>query len=292
MISIDGYVKELKNSGVNAIIKDDAIWQDYTEAFSAMRLPCFHLTPPKINEVEEIFGELNPIVLSYAEEDLQSPNCYLYSSENTAYTIDNLESKGRRDVRRALRSFDFKEIPWDELQLKGYAAYRDTRSRNDLSDYKRLDFQNLIERTETLSANKNLAVISKETGDVAGFLIYNWVGRYIEIFGVFSVNEYLSDCPNNGMFHYMQEKYLTGKKVDIISYGYSSIQNKSSKDGLHKFKLRVGFKATPIRRYFLINPRYRFLNSNLFRSIVVILLKIFPSNRKLNKISGMLKLIN
>jgi hypothetical protein len=150
----------------------------------------------------------------------------------------------------------------------------------------------VVDRASKISSMHNLVAINKETQKVSAFLVYNLLRSGIEIYGYYSSSEYLSMFPNNGLLHVIQSNYLATKAVDVISYGYSSIQDGTKSDGLHNFKQRVGFSAIPIKRVFLINPKYQFIKNLGLEHILGLTLKLFPKNRQLKKAKGILKNID
>ena len=282
------YIKSLNDSGLKTFQSGDDLWVDYVEIKSVIRIPAFNLKEPKEREIIEVFKNLNPLIISYATkvDELNTANGYLYASSNKNYDIDKLDKNGRRDARRAIRCFDFDFISWDKLLLKGYKSYKDTRSRNNLSDFSINEFINLINQNRKLDFSFSLAATDKISGELGGFLIMTIVDDWIEVSGAFSDNSHLQNCPNNGLFHFLQEKYLKNGTVKIISYGYSSMQKASSIDGLSYFKERIGFSTIPIRRVFVLKPNMRFFVNPITNHLLRLVLNIFPKNRSLNKMYG------
>lgn len=285
------YINALKQTGRNTILLNNHIWSNYTEHKSVMRVPAFILTPPSATEIQEVFKILNPAILSYATAGAENDhNGYLYCTTNAAYDVELLEKNGRRDARRAMRSFNFGFISWEQLEEQGYKAYNDTRSRNNLSDNTTEHFKKFVQQCRSLHVNYCLAATDIETGMLGGYLVMTIVEDWIEVTGAFSDTDHLNNCPNNGLFHHLQDAYLKTGKVKMISYGYSSVQKGSSIDGLHHFKQRIGFDAVPIKRVFLLKPSLRFIFNPVTGVLVSLMLKLFPKNRPLNKIDGIMRL--
>jgi hypothetical protein len=286
------YVNGLELQGRKTFTCNANIWAKYTEAFTVARTPAFVLSPVTHEEISEVFQALHPAILTYAVQARQPEegNGYLYVTTNKGYDIEKLDKNGRRDARRALRNYSFRFIGWDHLLKAGYKAYHDTRSRNGLSDHTQADFNALIAQSRIIPPNTCLAAID-EQGIIGGFLIMTMADDWIEVSGAYSDTGHLQNCPNNGMFHYLQEKFLATGIVTTISYGYSSVQTGSSIDGLHHFKQRIGFDAVPIRRYFILKPSLRFLVNPVSLFAIKSLLKMFPSNRALKKIEGIFKFV-
>jgi hypothetical protein len=286
------YIQELERAGIQCHTEGKSIWQKYTEPFSVVRFPCYNLSEPDHGELTRVFKALNAMIYSYAIEDHIDYNCFLYQTRNSSYRMEGLSSPVRRNIRKALRRFEFTSLDWDFIYEHGYNSYKSTRERNGLSDSTKSKFKQIINRAKYVTFTENLVAMDKDTGEIAGFLLYEKVHNGIEVFSAYAANKYLNDRPNNGLFHTLQQRELASMEVKVISYGYSSIQDKSNKDGLHQFKVKVGFEATPVQRRFILNPKYELLVNKSTHLIVEKLLMVLPKNRILRKVNGILKLIS
>lgn len=287
------YVSYLIKQGRSVVFNNKGyFWFNY-EKKSVSRAPAFILDEPHVNEISNVFKILKPLILTYNTEP-GSPgdtNAYLYITSDKNYSLEKINKNGRRDARIAQRNLEFKFLDWDYISAHGFKAYADTRQRHNLSDGTREAFEKIIDECKGNPAFKALAAVKPGYDDVYGFLKLLEVEDWVEITSSYSMTEHLSLCPNNGLFNYALEYYLADGSINTVSYGVSSIQKESKKEGLHNFKMRIGFDAKPIKRKFIINPSYKFLFNKVSYGFSRILLKIFPSSRKLKKIEGVMSLI-
>lgn len=290
--TLSDFLNDISNQKRRYLVLGKDIWADYSEAKTVLRYPAFTLDEVSKKDIKSIFKDLSPIIISYATHARDRQDGYLYVCSDNTYHIDSLERNARRDARRALRTFDIKFVTWDFLLQNGYEPYKDTRTRNKLSDNDRNRFEKLIKDGALSSCDKCLAAIDKETNEVAAFLMLTEVDNWVEISASFSANKHLHNCPNNGLFHFILDHYLVQSHFETVSYGYSSIQTGSNRDSLHLFKEKVGFKALPVKRQFIIKPAYKVLINPVSEWLIRLTLLVAPRNRILNKIDGMLKIVN
>jgi hypothetical protein len=74
-----------------------------------------------------------------------------------------------------------------------------------------------------------------------------------DVDGCFSADALLNSRPNDVLFFYALSRYMSKEGCRAVSYGVSSFQAVSNKDGLHAFKTKVGFEAIPIHRAFALH---------------------------------------
>src|SRR5690606_13048033 len=266
-------------------------WINY-EKGAVARGPAFILDMPGKNEVAGILKKMKPIVITYnVDTETFAPNSFLYVTSDKSYSLEKLDKNGRRFTRIALRNLDFRFVSWDDVLENGFNAYSDTRSRNGLSDGTFRNFTNVFGECKRNPAFKAIGAFLKENNRMCAFLRIIEENDWVEITSSYSETEYLNTCTNNELFNKALNYYLTGNRENVVSYGVSSIQSESKKEGLHGFKDRAGFEAKPIHRIFLLNPKYKLLVNKVSYKGVRLLLKLFPSDRRLKKIEGVMNMV-
>ena len=123
---------------------------------------------------------------------------------------------------------------------------------------------------------------------LAGFLLIAQVDDWVLI-GGYSTNEFLPLKPNNALVFYAARHYLVKEKLRVVDYGLSSIQAVSKAEGLHSFKVGMGFEPIPVRRVFVVNPMLRPLVNRVSWKLVNGMLKLSPRHRVLKKAEGALR---
>jgi hypothetical protein len=127
--------------------------------------------------------------------------------------------------------------------------------------------------------------------ELAAFLSITAVDDWAEIEGSFSANDSLPLRPNDTLIATALSNYLVKKGCALVTYGLSSIQAQTTAEGLHQFKMKVGFEARPVHRAFALNPLVRpFANTRTQRCIST-MLRLSPGSRLLRKCDGMLSLM-
>lgn len=98
----------------------------------------------------------------------------------------------------------------------------------------------------------------------------------------------LRSNPNDALAYTVLSRYLIERKCRLVSYGLSSVQNESNAAGLHRFKLKLGFKARAVHRAFVPHPLMRPLFNRLTLWGVSTMLRYKPGGRHLRKAQGVL----
>ena len=286
----DYYDNFLKNTKINVTEGEgNYFWIKY-EGLSAVRFPEFIVNPPSKNEIKRVFKKLKSLLLSYTilPKTTDDANAFLYNCTNNNYNIEDLIKNVRRDIRISQRHLDFEFTDWDDLLSNGFKAFSDTRSRVGLSDGTEKNFKN---RFSEFSQNPSHKVVAaKLENEMVAFMSLIVLDDFVIIQGSFSTSEHRKFCPNNGLADFVLNYYLRQKEFKLVCYGLSSIQENTGKEGLHSYKVRIGFEAIPVKRVFIFNP---FVSPFKFviKSSLYILLLIFPHNRPIRKASGIIKLL-
>jgi hypothetical protein len=286
-MNIHDYQLRLKDGGFRAILGcENTLWVSH-ERFSMLRQPSLPLDPPSREEIRRVFRQSRAAMLSFVTRPSATlaANSCLYVCVDQEYSLEKLGQSARSHIRHALVEFDVRFMDQSEILKSGKQAYYDTLSRTGLSVDHRESFEAGFGRPRA-----DRCYLGAWKGDrLAAFLLVTEVDDWVVI-GGYSANEFLPLRPNNGIIYYALHHYLVEKRFRIVSYGLSSIQAISNADGLHKFKLKMGFEPTPVHRTFVVNPLLRpFVNRVSWR-LVNGMLKLSPQHAMLKKAEGALRL--
>jgi hypothetical protein len=267
----------------NFIEVDGNLWVEYASSVF-VRYPYFVLDEPDKKELEYIFKNTNAKVISYSvKSENDKNNGWLYVCKK--FDVSNLKDTFKRNVRKAEKVFSIRMLSPDEVETLAYQPYCDTRKRLGLNDYTKDHF---LKSFSKQNLRKNSCIVGAFAGEqLAAFSSILMYKDFIEI-GLYSANDYLKDRPNDYLVYNVLNTALNIDKLKLVSYGLSSIQEKTSAEGLHQFKLKCGFEAVPIQRKFVVNPKYKWLINPLTKTFVKVMLTLFPTNIKLRKINGIL----
>lgn len=285
-ISLNDYCTNLKLSGIRTKRGDgNYLWIKH-ESFSAIRFPEFITSVPVESEIKSVFRELNCLLISFCNHtnDAQKENAVIYNCCDQNYNQYNLSKNVIRDIKIGKKNLSISFVEWHEILEYGFKAFQDTRTRVGLSDGNKKNFESRFNNFAKNEGHKALA--AKLNGDVVAFMSLIVVNNFVIIQGSFSTDEHRRLCPNNVLTDFLLSYYLKEKNFDLVSYGLSSIQEDASTEGLHNYKIRVGFDPINIQRVFLLHPYVAPFHS-IIKIFLKILLLMFPKHRVIRKASGL-----
>lgn len=286
-MNISEYCRQLEISGLKVVQgSENTVWVSH-ERFSMLRQPTCALHVPPREEVRNVFKRSNAVILSFVVKpsDTWTANSRLYHCTDSEYSLEKLGRGARYDTRRGLSEFEFKFLDQSEILRLGKQAYCDTLVRTGLSVAHRESFE--VDFGRPRPDRRYLGAL--RAGRVAGFLIMTEVDDWVSI-GGYSANEFLPLRPNNGLIYYAVYHYLVKEKFRVVDYGLSSIQADSKAEGLHKFKVKMGFDATPVHRAFVVNPLLRPFVNRLSWRLANGILQLSPKHPLLKKAEGALRM--
>lgn len=289
-LSLTEYATELEKSGTQVMRSGPgSFWARY-ESAAMVRVPAFYTEPVSPQEALRVLRQGRVGVISYVmDPDEEHPaNAWLYMCGNRSYALHKLSKQARRDARRAYRSLRIEPIEWQTVLAQGLAAYGETRARVGLSDGSLRHFRDRFKRFSLNPAH--YAIGAWKDNLLVAFMSLIVVDDWVAIEGSFSTDAHRGLCPNDGLVHYILDYFLVQHQFRIVSYGLSSIQTDSGKDGLHVYKKKLGFDACPVHRAFVLHPLLRPLVNRVTLWGMNMALRLQRRNRRLNKIHGILAL--
>ncbi|MCH7963564.1 MAG: hypothetical protein IH852_06455 [Bacteroidetes bacterium] len=286
-ISMKEYSSNVRESGIDAVEGDnDYLWIKF-EGLSAIRFPEFNTSKPTKEEIRRVFRELKCLLLNYTLlPENNYANSTLYNCIDNDYGLQHLSKNARRDIRIAQRNLQFGFAHWNEILDCGLKAFADTRKRVGLSDCSEKSFRSRFTRFRKNPAHRAVAAwLDKE---IIAFMSLIVLEDFVVIQGSFSTDDQKKICPNNGLVDFVNNYFLKVNGFSIVCYGLSSVQENTGKEGLHSYKVRVGFEAIPVQRVFVLHPLIV-----PFKEIIRLLLRLLkyllPENRAIKKASGILE---
>ena len=286
-LSIAEYAYQLERSGHSVAVDNSGTYWRRADGGALVRMPTMELSEPSPNEVNRILWTRRAPVVSYiAEPDETHPaDAFLYLCRDRSYSLEKVPKNARLCIRKAISALQFGWLNQESLLQHGFPAFRDTRVRNGLSDSSLEAFRLNYGRWFDIPANGALG--AWKDGALVAFFTTTTVDDWADIGGQ-STNAGLAFSPNNGLVHHLLTYFLTERGLRAVSYGLSSIQEHSSAEGLHQFKIRVGFEAIPVRRIFVVHPLLRPFANRFSLAMGHGALRLLPGNRLLKKGCGML----
>jgi len=286
-MDISEYCKHLRAGGSKVVPGSErTLWVSH-ERFSMVRQPACALHVPLQDEIRGVFKQTHTAVLSFVVEaaDTRLANSSLYVCTDLEYSLGSLGRGARYDTSRGLNEFNIRFMHESELLRLGKRAYCDTIARVGLSADSREPFDVRFRRP--LSETCYLGALKGDR--LAAFLLVTEVDDWISLAG-YSANEFLPLRPNNALIYHAVRYYLIEKKFRVVSYGLSSVQAVSKAEGLHQFKVKMGFDSIPVHREFVFNPLLRPLVNRASWKLLNGMLRFSPQHPVLKKAEGAMRM--
>lgn len=284
-IQQQGTIHDFFSAYPHVLENEEYGWMKY-EKFAYVKYPVYHFKQVFSEELNRIFKKSNSPVLSYSVLNSQG-KVYWYVCKKIA--LENLKATQRRDISKAAKYFVIKDISIDTLIKKGFEAFSDTRKRVGLSDYNMKDFIHRFSNQKHTNANYYIGAFhGDQLQAFVSLIIFN---NKVEIEGLFSRNEALPLCVNNYLNFAITHYFLNVQKMELVSYGFSSIQE-GDFEGLHRFKLKCGYDAIPVLRIFVVNPKYKIFINSFTMQLAKSIIRIFPQNRLARKLIGVINILS
>jgi hypothetical protein len=290
-LSIAEYASELARNGIRILSGAPGTFWVGCEFCALKRMPIFHLIPPPPGEIRQVLWRGRAAAVSYLlNPDEHHPvNACLYLCTDQTYAADRHAPAMRRNVRRGNKELTIAPITFDQLLAHGVQAFCDTRRRVGLSDGTPEGFRRRFNSRARCAGHVFLGAWKGD--QLAAFLSIIEVDDWAEIEGCFSMDTLLNLRPNDTLLFHALSRYLNGWAYRVVSYGVSSIQVESNEAGLHAFKTKVGFKAQPVHRAFVLHPLLQPFANRLTLWGVKGALRFRAGERRLKKVGGVLACI-
>jgi len=286
-MTLDQYSQELRKAGLRVVNgSDKSLWISH-ERFGVQRQPHFALHVPTRDEIQTVFAASHALLLGFVAKPTsdQGANGWLYLCKDPEYSLEKLRKGARYDVRRGLREFQVRAASQEEVLALGFAAYRDSRTRNRLSGDSREAFETRFGRLQPATRFFGAFKDGKLAAFCGGLEVEDWAS-----IGGWSADEFLHLRPNDALIYFVSYHYLVEGSCQTLSYGLSSVQASSNARGLHHFKVKLGFEAIPVHRTFVLNPLLRPIINRTSWKVTNGLSKLWPNNLMLKKAEGALRI--
>ena len=286
--SLAAYYHSLLASGASPLPGTPGTFWERHESVSMTRFPGIVMPAPSAKELRSVFWQGPAAVAEYlAYPTPKHPaNSMLYLMEREDLPLQ-LSSEARRNIRKAERELTFEFVDKATLRAKGLKAYCENRQRNGLSDGTPEGFES---HARSFDAVGHQTIGAWREGELVAYMTLIVIDGIVMLAG-FSSTEARVFRPNDGLIAAVVDYYLAGDRCHMLNYGLASLQAAGGAEGLHRFKLNVGFRAEPVCRRFVVHPALRpGVNTVTLRSAEK-LSSVFPKSRPVRKAAGVLRLI-
>jgi hypothetical protein len=288
-MNINEYSEHLRIAGKKVLAgSEETLWVS-PRPFVMQRRPYFALHLPSSEEIQAVFSESHAAFLSFTTSSPEFSNLLtskpapgvtwgvpssLYICSDPEYSQEKLSQSARSHIRRSLNEFEIRFVAPAEVLNLGRKAYCDTRARFGLSPGTPQAFEATF--CPAQSFRRYLGAFKDQ--QLAAFLVITEVDDWASIGSGYAVTELLSLRPNNGLLFRVLQHYLVEKKYRLVDHGLSNFPFSAKMETLHRFKEKMGFKAHPVHRGFVMDSLLRPLVNRLSWRLANGLQKLSPRN--------------
>jgi hypothetical protein len=208
-----------------------------------LRVPVFALNTPTQAEVRQALRRALVVSCLELPSATKPANTVIYLCRHHACALEKLAAAMRRNVRRGTAALTIQPLSAEHVLQHGYPAYADRRS-----------FERRFSERARSPANVYLGAWLGER--LIAFLSITEVADWVEFESLFSCTDALKYRPNDTLLYHALRHYLVESPRALVSYGVRSVQS-WAEEGLHQFKLKVGFEAQAVHRAFVLHPALR-----------------------------------
>jgi len=275
------YSKFLKLKGHRVVQTPSGFWIDVRPLVFQITPP-FNLNPHLGQEAHYVFKEVIALVCRYftinhlMEDVKQGKGPFLYILR-PPYDFSYLHQKARNQTRRGLERVEVRREYLDKrIEQLAYEVYRDNIKRLGLM---KTEKQIQLRWQLWVHAIRNASCVefwgAWKNQDLVAFSVIVWTPWGVEIVLQRSLTSALKLYPNNALVYIIaQDVFKRG--ASLLSFGLSSFAGIAN--GLHHFKINMGFKAFPLIEYYCWHPILRpftpLLEPNFLRRVYQIFMKI------------------
>jgi hypothetical protein len=280
-ISLSDHAAACKAAGRRTFAGSSGTWWLQHELGSMVRFPIFALNRPPARELRCLYWiHLSPVV-SYLLEPSETmrADALVYLCTDPQYSLGGLERNVQGNVKRGLREFQIRFFNSDELRQCGAKAYIDTWRRHGRENVGPKEFRKDFCALAHLPGHKFIG--AWKDNELAAFADLIEVDDWVEVRSRFSTETHLGLRPNDALLFYILSHYLRERGFRTVSAGTSSVDPAANTPGLHRFKVKMGFRAIPVCRIFSFHPLIRPFVGRASLGLLGAITKKFPNNRRL-----------
>lgn len=174
--------------------------------------------------------------------DKKEPTCFWYVIKDEFGGIEELPSKARNQVRRSLKIYEFRRVPYDEMLRVGCELYNKSRERFGKSQ--KITQEQWKRRLDRDENSEFWIGYERKTGKPASFALNGIYEDYCD----YATMGISPEFPNNtypmyGLIYEMNRYYLEEREIKFVCDGARSITEHSNIQPFleEKFKFRKAY---------------------------------------------------
>lgn len=238
------YAQFCLSIGYKVLETSNSVWIGPRYGFFS-RMPLYETAPPQGPELEALFHQHHLVGLTYAAETgCKGKISHNYFVRDQNYSLNNLSTNCRRNVRKGLNRCQIRLMSFDELYLLGMPLNLDTLSRQRRSE-QLFSNDNLWKRL--CRAGKELAQIEVwgafVQNELGSYIITSRLGPVVSVLFSHSRTDLLAAHPSPALYFTMIQQLMQRPGVEAV---YNGAEWLTTSMGLDRFKQGMGFIAEPV----------------------------------------------
>lgn len=201
-----------------------------------------HSCPMSVEEASSLLKKGGAMVRNTYDWDKKEETSFWYIIKDTFGGFDELPSKARNQVRKSLKTYDFKRVSFEEMERVGCELFNKSRERFGETD--KVTQEQWKNRLLRDNPSDFWIGYDSETEKPASFAINTKFDDYVD----YSTMGISPEFPNNtypmyGLIYEMNRFYLEERKVQFVCDGVRSITGHSNIQPVleDKFKFRKAY---------------------------------------------------
>ena len=262
----DVFAEFLSRQGHRIIKTESCYWYNSRSGFF-FYFPYHRLITPSKEELRSLFLRGRCIgTRFFSPVNSFGRKSYLIICSDKNYDLSSVDANyARRQTRRGLESFEFRQIDFRSLAIQGMQANFDTMSRQgrDPRIWNSSQWRKYCLAAEGLEGFEAWGAFSGS--NLAAFMTTFQMEDHFTILHQSSATEYLPLNPNHALVFHVTQLKLALPQVTAVFYGPQSLD---APESLDKFKFRMGFQKKPMKQSIVFHPICRpFVNEISYKLI-------------------------
>lgn len=285
-MNTETFAEWLRRQGFHVIRTASSYWYNQgPRVYQAF--PYHRCIQPTDEELREFLVKEKAVALRYSTplEVSEGKISYHVVFEDNPYDLQTLSANARSKVRRGLKRCKVDQISVDVLADEGWGLLEDTLGRQGrLGGMNKSEWRQLCLAVEGLPGFEAWGALVE--GRLAASILTTCIDGVCYMLYPQSHREHFSSYVNNALSYTVSNEMVSRPEIHTVFYGVHPLDAPSSMD---EFKLRMGYKATPVRQRVVFHPLLETLFNVTGTSCVKYLLRCCPKSPIVRKAEGMLQ---
>ncbi len=263
------------------------LWYSTSGGFF-MSLPLHRVVDPDPADLDRLMWRVRAAGVRFPSETWRGMPGGLYVCRTRPYGIANVHRGMRSKVHRGTNDCQVRRVSESELFSQGFALNLDTLRRQQRSDPefdRRENWRRLVRAVYTCPG---IEAVGAFVGDsLAAYAITCREGGWLHVLHRMSSERLMDHCPNHALDFLLTRRTMEDPGLEAISLGWQSLR---AVEGLHVYKLRLGYECVPQNFVIRLQPALKALLANRIGAKALgVAAWAAPRSERINLVSAVLK---